>query len=64
MFHFFLKAEPIIPSVGVLILIKRYLILFVEQIFRLVEISFRNRLHLCLAKNKLLMQNIASVNIN
>ena len=39
-FHFFLKAEPIIPSSGRLILIKKNLLLLGEQNFRLIEISF------------------------
>ena len=53
-----------------LILIKKTLLLLVEQIFRLVEISIRNRLLLRVATltvsctNKLLMQNLISVNIN
>ena len=39
-FHFFLKVEPIIPSSGRLILIKKNLLLLGEQNFRLIEISF------------------------
>ena len=48
-FYFFLKVEPIIRSSGRLILITKSLLLLVKQIFRLVEISFRNRLFLCVA---------------
>ena len=56
-FHFFLKVEPS----SRLILLKKSLL---EQIFRLVEMSFRNHLVLCVAtvavscRDKLLMQNL------
>ena len=49
---------------------KKSLLLLVEQIFRLIEMSFRNQLLLCVATvdvscgNKLLMQNHISANIN
>ena len=63
---FFIKVEPIISSSGKLILT----FLLVEQIFRQVEICFRNHLLLCVAtvtvscKNKLLMQNLIPADIN
>ena len=41
-FHFFLKIKPTILSSGRLIVIKNLLLLPVEQIFRLVQIFFRN----------------------
>ena len=49
---------------------KKSLLLLVEQTFRLVEISFRNRFFLYVetvtvsCKNKLLMQNLIPANIN
>ena len=49
---------------------KKSLLLLVEQIFHLAEISFRNRLLLSVAtiamscRNKLLMQNLIPANIN
>ena len=69
-FYFFLKAEAIIPSRGKLILIKKILLFPAEQIFCLVEMSFRNRLLLHVAtgtvscRNQLLMQNLIQANIN
>ena len=61
--YYFCRSQ-VEPSGG-LILIKNRL----EQIFRLVEMSFRNQLLLCVAtvavscRNKLLMQNLIPVNI-
>ena len=65
-FHFFLKIEPS----GRLILIKDIYYYYWNRFYRLVEMSFRNHLLVCVAtvavscRKKLSMQSLILANIN